>query len=1169
VTYNYAADTNIHLRSLPTQRSVYDASGTEASRTTYDYDDYPNGITAYTDIVGRADGFGHTYFTRGNVTQVTQWLLPSTALATQMTYDVAGNVLTTTDAKGNTTTFNFADHYGTPDSEARSNTRPVELSSGEATYAVPTQVIGPAPSSFISYLQYDYYLGLPVNKEDANGVISKARYGGYEDLTYTDALDRPTELVVAVNTTVQRRSRIQYLDAQNTVSTVSDQTSFTDGLLHGESVYDGFGRTVQARQYVPDTGSYVVTAQSYDAMGRQRTASNPYRPGNAADPVVYTTTDYDALGRVFQVTMPDNAVVTTSYLGNQTTVTDQAGKKRRSISDGLGRMTQVDELYETGTLYASTLYTYDALDQLVRVQQGSQNRYFKYDSLKRLIRARNPEQDTHPVLAMSDALTGNSQWSIGYSYDANGNLSSKTDSRDKGQQQLLHVDYTYDELNRITTRSYFNDPQSTPTVTYTYDDPLISASKGRLTKVSSSVSAYDYLQFDLLGRVLQSRQTTSGTGQSYTIGYQYNLAGAMTQETYPSGRVVNTSYDSAGRIDGISGGNTNLGETTRQYLSQISYAAHGAMKSALLGNNKWEHTTFNTRLQPTQIGLGTSATDSSLLRLDYTYGVRVNGVLDTTKNNDNVESQTIAISQPSWSVTQSYTYDQVNRLSQASESGSTTPWQQSYLYDAYGNRAVSSASTYIPTPRQTQVASSLSDLPTLFGQSSNRIIATSEYGYDAAGNQTKIPTADASSGYDQMSYDGENRQVSYTKGGQTTYYSYDGDGRRVKKQNPDNSIVVYVYNVSGQLITEYDSTTAATTQPYQTSYLTADHLGSTRVVTDSGGSVKTRRDYLPFGQEIQSGYGGRTTGMKYALTDGLRQQFTAKERDSESGLDYFGARYYSGAQGRFISTDPLLASGTTSDPQSWNRFSYALCNPLKYIDPTGLYVYADGTSDPQKRIFERALRNLRRARDYYRQGTAEYARLDRALNAYGADGVNNGVTIKFGPAETPGHTVVSFNVDETGNNKKTTNENPTGQNITVTIDPSRNSNDNDFAFTVAHEGSHVADGSDLVGALPKNLTNLFSSAPLVLNDETKNLRTFATEYRAYETESFAAQALTRNQSLGIGSSDEKYQIWSSGWAEADRARKRTAGIIRVLARPKSEGGRYEVSPFGQGRKFIQ
>jgi RHS repeat-associated protein len=234
------------------------------------------------------------------------------------------------------------------------------------------------------------------------------------------------------------------------------------------------------------------------------------------------------------------------------------------------------------------------------------------------------------------------------------------------------------------------------------------------------------------------------------------------------------------------------------------------------------------------------------------------------------------------------------------------------------------------------VASSLSDLPTLFGQSSNRIIATSEYGYDAAGNQTKIPTADASSGYDQMSYDGENRQVSYTKGGQTTYYSYDGDGRRVKKQNPDNSIVVYVYNVSGQLITEYDSTTAATTQPYQTSYLTADHLGSTRVVTDSGGSVKTRRDYLPFGQEIQSGYGGRTTGMKYALTDGLRQQFTAKERDNESGLDDFGARYYSSAQGRFTGGDPIVISDQRrSSPHTWNLYSYASNNPLFYVDPDG------------------------------------------------------------------------------------------------------------------------------------------------------------------------------------------------------------------------------------------
>ena len=81
--------------------------------------------------------------------------------------------------------------------------------------------------------------------------------------------------------------------------------------------------------------------------------------------------------------------------------------------------------------------------------------------------------------------------------------------------------------------------------------------------------------------------------------------------------------------------------------------------------------------------------------------------------------------------------------------------------------------------------------------------------------------------------------------------------------------------------------------------------------------------------------------------DGVRQQFTQKERDVETGLDYFGARYYGSGHGRFTGADPLMASGRASVPQSWNRYSYVLNNPLKLIDPSGLD--ADDPQDPKKK----------------------------------------------------------------------------------------------------------------------------------------------------------------------------------------------------------------------------
>jgi hypothetical protein len=76
------------------------------------------------------------------------------------------------------------------------------------------------------------------------------------------------------------------------------------------------------------------------------------------------------------------------------------------------------------------------------------------------------------------------------------------------------------------------------------------------------------------------------------------------------------------------------------------------------------------------------------------------------------------------------------------------------------------------------------------------------------------------------------------------------------------------------------------------SYLTTDHLGSTRVVTDGSAVVKARHDYLPFGEEIETSVGGRSGVTGYAAADSTRQRFTSKERDTESGLDYFLARYY-------------------------------------------------------------------------------------------------------------------------------------------------------------------------------------------------------------------------------------------------------------------------------------
>ncbi len=491
----------VHIRSLPVDEAVYDSASTRKAHTTYEYDSYTANLTPRSNIVGHDTTTSgapqplHTtaYLTRGNVTKVTHWLLGTTdvALSTRMQYDIAGNTLSSTDPLNQTTSFDFSDRFGIPNDEATSNTVPAELNSNPqvASYAFATLVTNAAGHT--AYTQYDYYLGRPVNSQDANGIVAKGWYGKFEDGTYTDALDRPTELVVALNGgSAARRTRFTYNDASKIITTQSDQTTLNDGALKTEALYDALGRTFETHAY-ESPSDYITTKQEFDGLGRVSRSYNPYRTTGDST-YGYTTTTYDGLGRVLTVTTPDIAVVTTMYSGSAITVTDQASKKRRSITDGLGRLIRVDEPDSNGDLDTGTpplpiqptSYTYDVLNNLVTVTQGTQTpRRFAYDSLSRLIYAANPEQTT------SSGLVFNSQqWAIKYDYDLNSSLTAKTDSRIDSLGHLLQVNYTYDLLNRVTMRSYSNDPSGTPMATYTYDAAGITNSIGRLTTVATNVS---------------------------------------------------------------------------------------------------------------------------------------------------------------------------------------------------------------------------------------------------------------------------------------------------------------------------------------------------------------------------------------------------------------------------------------------------------------------------------------------------------------------------------------------------------------------------------------------------------------------------------------------------------------------------------------------------------
>ena len=423
--------------------------------------------------------------------------------------------------------------------------------------------------------------------------------------------------------------------------------------------------------------------------------------------------------------------------------------------------------------------------------------------------------------------------------------------------------------------------------------------------------------------------------------------------TYPSGRVVTNTYDPSGRIYTVTGVANSI---TTPYATNVQYAPQGAIQNLTLNNslnNKvlGESWGFNPRQQPTSLTVA-SGGGTQLMNLGWTYGADAN-------NNGNIATHTIQRSSGlTSSLTQNFSYaDPANRLSSAAEGSA---WSQTYGYDAFGNRAVTAGAWWLGSQNITMPNAGYTPQSVSQFNAKNQWVRgsagscttphSSSYGdqYDCAGNQTA--TAMASSPYNSPGstfyYDGENRLVTASVAGQGgASFVYDGEGRRVQKTAASGTVTTYVHDAKGDLAAEYSTAVDPATG---TQYLSVDHLGSTRLIADASGNPKSCFDYLPFGEEIPANVDGRSgcyetmaSPAQYpAPPDVVNQKFTGKERDSETGLDFFGARYFSAAQGRFTSPDwsekpEPVPYADLNNPQSLNLYAYARNNPLNRTDPDG------------------------------------------------------------------------------------------------------------------------------------------------------------------------------------------------------------------------------------------
>jgi RHS repeat-associated protein len=325
--------------------------------------------------------------------------------------------------------------------------------------------------------------------------------------------------------------------------------------------------------------------------------------------------------------------------------------------------------------------------------------------------------------------------------------------------------------------------------------------------------------------------------------------------------------------------------------------------------------------------------------------------------------------------TWNFTYDTLNRLATAQNTAATPVSQPqgfagiggSWTYDGFGNRKLEALSNANGNVQYTVTAPS----------ANNQV---SGFQYDAAGNATW-------DGQNQYLYDAEGRlrAVTNTIAGTTTIsqYLYDAEGRRVGKGSlaswpsscnaptAANGFALtnqYLLDLSGDQATELGPSgnwmhsnvwtggrLEATYDPYGLHFAISDPLGTKRVqatisATNGGGVPDLNCLCLPFGNNLGN---GRVTdcvappGAAVAGQDATEHHFTGKERDQESGNDYFPARYYSSSMGRWLSPDwsakaEPVPYATLEDPQSLNLYAYVRNNPLSHTDPDGHECTVDG-----------------------------------------------------------------------------------------------------------------------------------------------------------------------------------------------------------------------------------
>lgn len=928
-----------NILDRPQTVTVEDGGNNPKATTTYSYDETATTSTTGTPSHASVSG------SRGNVTTIATQASANVTLYRKFTYYDTGNARSTTDlgtSSGgpNVTNYNYSDATST------------------CGNAFPSSIS--APLGLAHSFTWDCFGGVQTSDKDENSQLLSTYYTG---TNFNKSADSYFWRPYAVTDQLNNATTVTYPTVTTSESTLAFNNN--NSVVDHRTTLDGFGRPIigQTEQGY-GAANYDSVETDYDIMGRPSKTTQQYAGVASAlcsGTCPGTSTTYDPLER--PDTIQDAGGGQVKYYYNQNDVlqvvspvpSGEHAKQKQLEYDALGRLTSVCEI-TTGTgngpcsqttpqtPYSGywTQYTYDVLGDLTGVTQnsqtstiGSQTRTFTFDMLGRLTSETNPESGTST-----------------YTYDsagpnACGTVNSAGDLLQRNDANGNYVCYIYDSLHRVTDAG-FSGPNANTCKRYRYDNSSgvlgsrpagvsITNGLGRLIEAETDNCAApitpitdEWFSYSARGEITDVWESTPNSGGYYHVASQYwangalnTLGGLPTLPTITYGATDGSGLDGEGRFTKataspgqnplVSSVTYNNGAQTTQPIGALTSLMLGSTTSGTGDSDSFSYDLNTGRLTGYTFSMGASPntkTQTGVLSWN------ANGSLQQLQITDQINTAN--------SQTCTFGYDELVRITSAN-CGSV--WAQTFGFDPFGNLKKTGSAQFLPTytgetgagapsNQYYQITGGPTGTSNYYDTNGNlKSDLTHSYTWDGDGNMLSVDSSVS------MTYDAMDRMAEQTRGSSHTQIVYAPFGMKLALMNGQTLVNAFV-KLPGGGTAVYNSTGLAY-------YRHSDHLGSSRLATTPSRTKYYDIAYAPYGED----YNGSGT-QDLAYTD--QNQDTVGGGWSSNLYDFL-MREYRTAHGRWTSPDPAGGQAVNpASPQTWNRYAYAVNNPLSFIDPLGL-----------------------------------------------------------------------------------------------------------------------------------------------------------------------------------------------------------------------------------------